>query len=199
MKSTLIYKYPNEVAKLFYYFKSLNIEEVGTNYKTFKNFIYCIEKYSENISDDKDVQKKFKGDILEIFAELFFICLENDPDVGLSKYNPISIDQDYGCDGEGVNAAGNRCAVQVKFRSNPQDIITYEELAKTDSSAKRLLKIDTSIDKTLWVFTSAYDISNSVRKVMGNSIVLVGYNQISYKVDNNVGFWDNVWEIIKNV
>lgn len=197
MKTTLILKYPAEVAKIFYYLKSIDIAEVGNNYKTFTHFIDIIEKFSEKISTDKEIQKTFKGDLLEIFAEIFFNIFENDPEVGLKDYTPISIDQDYGCDAVGINANGLKCAVQVKFRSNPLDNISYEELAKTDVSAKRLLDIDTSTNNSIWLFTSAFDISNSARKVFSKSIVVINKNKISYLIDNNINFWNKAWDIIK--
>jgi hypothetical protein len=153
---------------------------------------------ADKLSTDKDVQKKFKGDMLEIFAEIFFTCFENDPEVGLKMYAPVSIEEDYGCDGSGVAANGLRCAVQVKFRNNPTDCVTYEELAKTDCSARRIMCIDTAKEKTLWLFTSAYDVSNSARKVLGDSLIVIGKNQICYNVDNNISFWDKAWEMIKN-
>lgn len=197
MKTTLISKYPVEISKLFYYFKSLDISEVGNNYKTFSHFIDCIKKYSENISNDENIQKKFKGDILEVFAEIFFTCFENDPEIGLKNYTPISIDSDYGCDAFGLNAAGQKCAVQVKFRNNPLDSVTYEELAKTDVSARRLLNVNTSLHNSIFLFTSAYDISNSAKIVLDKSLVVIDKNKISYKIDNNISFWDKAWEIIK--
>lgn len=197
MKTTLILKYPQEVSKIFYYLKSNSVEEFGNNFKTFDTFINVVDKFADKLSTDKDVQKKFKGDMLEIFAEIFFTCFENDPEVGLINYSPVSIEADYGCDAEGSNANGNRCAVQVKFRNNPLDVVTYEELAKTDVSATRLLDINTTLPNSIWLFTSAYDVSNSARKVLRKSLVVIGRNQISYKIDNNIGFWDKAWELLR--
>lgn len=197
MKTTLINKYPEAVSKIFYYLKSQNIEQVGNNFKTFKNFIYLVEKMSDKLFDDIELRKMFKGDMLEIFAEVFFNCFESDPELGLLDYTPVSIEEDFGCDGQGINAAGNKCAVQVKFRNNPLDDITYEELAKTDCSATRLLDINTSLPNSIYIFTSAFKVSHSAEKVLGKSLVVLGKNEISYKVDNNVTFWDKAWEIIR--
>ena len=197
MNTTLISKYPEQVSKLFFYFKQLDINTQGNDVKTFKEFLTGIEEFSERISDDIDIRKKFKGDMLEIFSEVFFTLFENDPEIGIKNYKPISIDQDFGCDAEGINVNGDRVAVQVKFRSNPLDCVTYEELAKTDTSARRLLKIDTSKKDVIYIFTSAFDLSNAAKTVLDDSLVFMGFNQISYKVDNNKNFWDNAWELIK--
>lgn len=197
MKTTLINKYPEEVSKIFYYLMFNTIEDKGNNFKTFDTFINIVDKMSVKISDDVEIRKVFKGDLLEIFAEIFFNCFESDPEVGILDYTPVSIEEDFGCDGQGINAAGNRVAVQVKFRNNPLDDITYEELAKTDCSAMRLLDINTSLPNSIYIFTSAFKVSHSAQTVLGKSLVILGKNEISYKVDNNVTFWNKAWELIR--
>jgi len=142
-------------------------------------------------------QYKFKGDMLEIFAEIFFKAFQNDPRVGLTDYTPVPIEEDYGVDGFGINAAGKKCAVQIKYRANPLDSVTYAELARTYTSAILLQQIPLEGDNCLYVFTTAFDVTSPNGIVFKKMLRPITANFIAQEIDNNVNFWNAAFNEIK--
>jgi hypothetical protein len=180
-----------ECCIIFEDFKNRN--GVNATFDAFKGAI-------ENSASSKPIEEQnvFKGDMLEIFAEIFFKAFQNDPRVGLSDYTPVPLEEDYGVDGLGVNAAGKQCAVQVKFRSNPLDSVTYAELSRTYASAVLLQKIPLEGDSCLYVFTTAYDVTHPNGTVFNKMLRVISHKIISEEVDNNINFWNTAFEEIKD-
>lgn len=164
---------------------------------TLKEYIKFIVKETKDI-EDEDAKQVFKGDMLEILAEIFFKAFSNSPQVGLSDYTPVPLEEDYGVDGFGVNAAGNRCAVQVKYRSNPADSVLYSEMARTYTSATIQLKIPLVGEDCLYVFTTSDDVTLACHTVFGKMLRVINRNIISNEIDNNVNFWKFAYEEIKD-
>lgn len=174
-------------------------------YEDFKNrkgvdatldaFKAAIEKHAAPLLVEE--QHAFKGDMLEIFAEIFFKAFQNDPRVGLSDYTPVPLEEDYGVDGYGKNAAGKQCAVQIKYRANPLDSVTYAELSRTYTSAMLLQQIPLEGDDCLYVFTTAYDVTSPNGVVFKKMLRVISHKVISQEVDSNVNFWDHAFEEIK--
>jgi len=166
---------------------------------TFENFLAEIEKWASKIIEQED-QDIFRGDMLEILAEMFFGAFANDPAVGLIGYTPVPLPEDYGMDGMGNNAAGTTCAVQVKYRGDPTDLVTYAEIARTFTSAvlQRNLPLYNGSDN-IFIFTSAYDVTVACKTVMGNKIHILNRGIIQNKIDNNVSFWEYTFNEIKEV
>jgi hypothetical protein len=157
---------------------------------TFEAFLVEIEKRASKISDQEE-QDNFRGDMLEILAEMFFGAFSNDPAVGLTGYTPIPLPEDYGVDGTGNNAAGTKCAVQVKYRGDPMNSVTYAEIARTFTSAVLQLGLPLyNGSNNIFIFTSAYDVTVACKTVMGDKIHVLTRSIIQSKIDNNVSFWE---------
>jgi hypothetical protein len=131
---------------------------------------------------------------------MFFGAFANDPSVGLTGYTPVPLPEDYGMDGQGNNAAGIDCAVQVKYRGDPTDLVTYAEIARTFTSAvlQRGLPLYNGSDN-IFIFTSAYDVTVACKTVMGNKIHVLNRGIIQQKIDNNVSFWEYAFNEVKEV
>ena len=144
----------------------------------------------------KDEINKFKGDMLEVLAELFFHQFGADEAVGLTDYCPVDIEADYGVDAVGTNANGHKCAVQVKYRSNPADPISYADIARTFTSAIRQLNLEDVYrhDRTVYLFTTANGVTGPFEKVMGQKCVVISRTAIATKIDNNKTFWAKAHE-----
>lgn len=168
----------------------------GTNNATFKEYLSFVETSSQSIKDP-DEQMSYKGDMLEILAEIFFKAFQNSPVVGLTDYIPVPLEEDYGVDGYGINAIGKKCAVQVKYRHNPLDHVLYAEIARTYTSGILQLKLPLDGDDCIFVFTSAYDVTVACKTVFGKMVRVLDYNVISHEIDNNVSFWNLAFEEIK--
>lgn len=139
----------------------------------------------------RDVLNKFKGDMLEVLSEIFFRQFEADEAIGIRDYVPVQLDSDYGVDAVGTDVNGHQVAVQVKYRSNPSDRISYADIARTFTSAVCQLKMNDVLvhDHTIFLLTTASDVTGAFNKVMGKKAVIVARPHIATKIDNNKTFW----------
>lgn len=147
---------------------------------------------------ERDVLNKFKGDMLEVFSEIFFTIFDSDEAIGISDYTPVDLDADYGVDATGQNVNGHQVAIQVKYRANPSDYITYGDIARTFTSAVCQMKMQDVMqhDHTVYLFTTAGAVTGAWQKVMGKKSVVITRGNIATKVDNNINFWGRAWEMI---
>ena len=168
---------------------------------TIENWISLVESHASNIGLNKDdaeerikIQNEFRGDMLEILAEIFFKNSEFDDRFGLSKYEVADSASDYGVDGIGYNSHGYKCAVQCKYRANPNpqgdDQIKYEDLTKTYFDGRENHNCDLDKENTVYLFTTANDCSHIVRKNFKKKLVFIGRNELSEIIHQNVNFWN---------
>ena len=128
--------------------------------------------------------------MLEVFAEIFFNLFQADERIGIRNYTPILIDSDFGVDAKGINANGHGCVVQVKYRSNPQDLITYSDIAKTFTAGVLQHKIPLyENEHTVFLITTSSGISGAFNKIFEKTAVIILRKDIAEKVDNNKNFW----------
>jgi len=186
MKTPLLATHGNDLFTLMFNFRDGNA--------TLREFINAIERMinQKNLSDE--LANKYKGDYLEIFAEIFFNAFENDPSIGLKDYTPIAIENDYGVDATGINAVNNKVAVQVKYRSNPRDLVLYEEIAKTYTSGRIALELDLDKMNSIYVFTPAIGVTPACQKVLGNRLVILNIDIIGDYIRNNTNFWEYAFQ-----
>lgn len=163
---------------------------------TLDDYMKAVEAQASSIKDP-DEQLVLKGDMLEILAEIFFKAFANDPRVGLTGYEPIPLEEDYGVNGFGVNAAGHKVPVQIKWRSNPTDLVLYAEMARTYASAMVQLNIPVEGRDSLYVFTTANDVTVACKTVFKDMLRVIDGNIIRDQIDNNVSFWNVAFEEIK--
>lgn len=168
----------------------------GSNNSTLAEFMKAIESHASEIEDYNE-QLAFKGDMLEIFADIFFKAFSADPAIGLVDYEPVPLEEDYGVDGFGVNAAGNKVPVQVKYRSNPKESVLYAEVARTYTSAKLQLKIPCEGKDSVYVFTTADDTTIACQTVFGEMCRVINRQLITHYVDYNENFWKAAYNEIE--
>ena len=136
--------------------------------------------------------------MLEVFSEIFFYQFQSDESLGVTEYSPIEINDDYGVDARGINVNGKQTAIQVKYRSNPEDKISYADIARTFTSAVLQLHMKDVIDndRTVFLFTNAGGVTGAFDTVMQKKTVIITRGVISTKVDNNVTFWKNAFDMM---
>lgn len=80
---------------------------------------------------------KYKGDGFEFLSEIFLKSHAYDNRIGITSYEPVQ-DDDTGVDGTGINLAGDKCVIQIKYRSNSQGVLTSnkDHLSNLFSSAQ---------------------------------------------------------------
>lgn len=190
LKSTMISSYPLE------YFELYKMAKPGFTFRQWYNRVETISKHM----GDLNTRNKFKGDMLEVFAEIFFTIFQSDEGLGITQYNPIDINDDYGVDAVGVNVNGHNVAIQVKYRSNPQELITYADIAKTYTSALMQFNLNdvAKYNKTLYLFTNSNGVTGAFTKVMQQKVVIINKGVITTKIDNNKTFWLKAYDMIFN-
>ena len=151
---------------------------------------------------EEDGSDKLKGDLFEIFAEIFFKLTSSDSRVGITDYTPERTD-DYGVDGYGIAMNGLPCTVQVKFRSDITKKLTIKDLKNFQGLSYKKYKVPVESTRNLFVFTNCVGVHwNTETRVMENSIVtFCAFNgesnhSLNSLIDNNYSFWRNVEKII---
>jgi len=66
---------------------------------------------------------KYVGDGFEFLIEIFLKTHFCDNTIGISEYEPIQVD-DTGADGIGKNINGEKCVIQIKYRTNTTGFLT---------------------------------------------------------------------------
>ena len=191
LKCTMIHSYPRE------YFDLYQLAENGFTFRQWNNEVIRIAN-SRELNLDEDARNKFKGDMLEVFSEIFFYQFQTDEALGITEYQPIEINDDYGVDARGINVNGKQTAIQVKYRSNPEDKISYADIARTFTSAVLQLHMKDVIDndRTVFLFTNAGGVTGAFDTVMQKKTVIITRAVIATKVDNNVTFWKNAFDMM---
>lgn len=152
---------------------------------------------------EEDGADKLKGDLFEIFAEIFFKLTSSDSRVGIIDYTPGPSTDDYGVDGYGIAMNGSPCTVQVKFRSDITTKLTIKDIKNFQGLSYKRYKVPVESTRNLFIFTNCSGIHwNTETKVMENSVVtFCSFNgesnhSINYLIDNNYSFWKNVEKIV---
>jgi hypothetical protein len=165
------------------------IHKYGEEFK--KNCINNIKNIETLESDIQEIYNQFVGDYFEAFAEFFLKSFNNDSRYGVKDYLPNIDKEDMGVDGYGFcyddTNGRNPCVIQVKYRSNPMDEITYSALAKTFCQGILEFKIEKDIDKNLILFGSS-DANYKAKDFFKKELFVISDKAINMEI-NNVEFW----------
>jgi hypothetical protein len=142
-----------------------------------------------------DKVNTFKGNMFEVFGEIFFRAFKNDPAVGLCEYEIVTLDDDYGVDAIGTNANGDRVAVQFKFKSSPLEVVEYAALARTYTAGRIRHKLDLDKHDSIWLVTTGNGVTGPCKEVLGKRLRVIYRDIIAGKIDN-MSFWKDVEEQI---
>ena len=104
--------------------KCHNLAELFAGVSTLSKFMRRLEKQSLTDVSRYD-SLRYLGDGFEFFIELFLALHPCDNRVGVHDYSPIQ-ENDNGVDGIGKNIKGEKCVVQVKYRSNNKTLLTAD-------------------------------------------------------------------------
>ena len=181
-------------------------EQVGL--KRFKNWTANASlKVAESLHDKDseqytDCMNKFKGDSLEILAEIFFKLSGaiNPTAAHIRNYEPCNSSEDFGVDGTGLNANNDKVAVQVKYRGNPANPITYHDIARTFADGTVNYHLNLTKPHTILLFTTSNDITIPCKKFFQQDtriLEVLNYSDIDYFIRNNKGFWVEAWNEVQ--
>lgn len=139
--------------------------------------------------------EKYVGDGFEFLVELLIKLSPVDNRIGIVDYSPIQSNKDNGVDGYGKNLLNRKCAIQVKYRSNTEKVLTAGEDKLdsfiTESVLEGIIPEQVEEIKNHFIFTTAdglhYYTNNE--KFRG-SVRCIGNKELRELLDNNVHFWD---------
>lgn len=154
--------------------------------------------------DDESGINKLKGDLFEIFAELFFKLTTSDNRIGIVDYRPVIDSDDYGVDGVGIAINNAPVTVQVKFRSNVTELLTIKHIKNLQGLSYKKHKVPVESGTNIVIFTNCAGVHwNTETNVMRKSILVYSsfenpsqYN-LTKLIDGNNSFWKNLISIIK--
>lgn len=156
--------------------------------KLSKNF----ELYSYKDGD------KVKGDLFEIFSECFFKILSADNRIGVYGYQPAPPIEDYGVDGFGLGMNELPLTIQVKFRSDTTTELTSDDIKQFAFQSIIEYNVDKDTRTNMIVFTNSKGLHwLTESKVFSGRVRAIGYDIISQIIDNNMVFWRELSDLIK--
>lgn len=167
-------------------------------------FMRKLEKQAK-LDPDRYDRDKYVGDGLEFLMNIFILTAEFDKRVGISKYEPVQSD-DNGVDGIGFNLNGEKCAIQIKYRSNTMKGLTANEDHLTNFTNDAMMKYriiipekNTDIPRH-YVFTTAQGLNfYTDANVFKGFVKCYGIDDLKYFLDDNFNFWNLCREIAKEL
>ena len=145
---------------------------------------------------------KFRGDSFEFFIELFLKIFDTEKRVLVSNSHPLPPNDDNGCDGLGNNLIGEKCVVQIKFRSDPTYLLegNKDHLTNMTNEAQFLgvvYNLDDEKNYRHFVFTTGEGLNhNTDNTTFKNKVYCFGIKKFRKMVDNNIPFWNKCREIV---
>lgn len=167
-------------------------------------FMGKLEKQSL-IDPDRYDSNKYKGDGFEFLVEILLKSHAYDNRLGITSYEPVQSD-DNGVDGVGVNLSGEKCVVQVKYRSNSKTVLTAntDHLSNMISDGMIKHKVVIAEDNTKiprhYVVTTATGLHHYTDNENFKGFVhCIGFEHLRALLDNNLSFWNLCREIVKEI
>ena len=155
---------------------------------------------------------KYKGDAFEFLVEILLKSHAYDNRLGITSYDPVQSD-DNGVDGVGVNLSGEKCVVQVKYRSNKGAVLTANQDHLSNMISDGMFKHGVSADPVKlslitegkvaplhYVITTATGLHHYTDNENFKGYVhCIGYDQLRAMLDNNLSFWNLCRQISKSI
>jgi len=173
-------------------------------------FMNKLEKQSL-IDPDRYDSNKYKGDGFEFLVEILLKSHAYDNRLGITNYEPVQSD-DNGVDGVGVNLSGEKCVVQVKYRSNSRSVLTSDDKLGnmiSDGMFKHGVSADTKVLESIknkqtaplhYVITTATGLHHYTDNEFFKGFVhCIGFDHLKALLDNNLSFWNLCRETAKEI
>ena len=148
---------------------------------------------------------KYKGDGFEFLVEILLKSHAYDNRLGITNYEPVQSD-DNGVDGVGMNLVGEKCVVQVKYRSDKSSVLTanQDHLSNMISDGMIKHKVVIAEDNKKcprhYVITTATGLHHYTDNENFKGYVhCIGFDQLRSMLDNNISFWNLCREISKEI
>lgn len=166
------------------------------NCNKLSTFCTRLEKQAA-LHPDRYDPDKYKGDGFELFTEALIKLAPYDNRIGIGEYNVVE-GQDTGVDGSGIGANGKPATVQVKYRSNGQQVLTtnQDHLSNFVMSSVLHEGVDANDTMNMLIVTTAEGLHYFTdAEMFGGKVRCLGREQLRELVDNNQLFWDRFREL----
>lgn len=145
---------------------------------------------------------KYMGDGFEMFVEIFLKSHAYDNRIGITRYEPIQ-SNDNGVDGIGYNIIGEKSAIQIKYRSNTNHVLTADGDHLANMISDAVLNHDIqkpSFDKppVYYIITTGKGLHRYTETDFFKGYVkCFGFEDLKFLLDGNKSFWDLCRSIAK--
>lgn len=157
-----------------------------------KSFMRKLERQSQEDRAQSWTADEYKGMAFEALIEVLITASPIDKRINITDYRPHSakIDgRDMGIDGFGRSHNGNHHTVQIKYRIDPNAILTTKD-SISNFVAKTMTHPDYK-DADMTIFTTAQNLHEVIAEDMYHGRVrTLGRRDLSKLIDNNKAFWN---------
>lgn len=177
--------------------RSHDLKGLFKNVNKLSSFMKILEKQSK-MFPDRYPTEQYLGDGWEFFCEALIKTHQYDNRLGIRDYVIVS-NNDNGVDGYGINFFGETCAVQPKYRTNTQGLLTSGKDSLDSFITEALLEkgIIPNKQSRHYVFTTAKGLHHYTdHEKFRGTVKCFGYDEIRSLVDNNLHFWNFIREEI---
>lgn len=181
-----------------------NLKALFDKTNKISTFMNKLEKQSL-LDPDRYESNKYKGDGFEFLVEIFLKSHAYDNRLGITNYEPIQTD-DNGVDGIGLNLIGEKCVIQVKYRSNNKSVLTanQDHLSNMISDGMIQHKVVIAEDNTKcprhYVITTATGLHHYTDNENFKGFVhCIGFDQLRSMLDGNISFWNLCRTIVNEI
>lgn len=144
---------------------------------------------------------KYRGHGFELFVEALFKLSPVDNRLGMYNYKPTEVSEDTGVDATGTGINGKNAAVQIKFCSNKETLLTAnkDRLMNFGFAAQNKYSVDIEDKNNMIIVTNAKALHHFTSSEMFlNKVHVVHYKTLSGLVNNNIAFWNLFRELVAN-
>lgn len=163
---------------------------------TLEEFIKNVVKYGKVQDPDIYEPLKYMGDCWELFAEFFFKFFNGDHILTYTANYEPNLEVDRGIDGRGIctlDAKPN--VIQHKFKANPNVYLTNDDNISNIVADATLNGGLIPNGKNVIIFTSCKGVHPNHAMASAHCI---SKKEIARRVNENLVFWNDFMEIIKN-
>lgn len=171
-----------------------------TNCVTLADFVKKLKKQS-GLNPARYDPPKYIGDGFELFVEALVKLSPVDNRIGISNYQNAPYDE-AGVDGFGLGLNGNPAAVQVKFKSDHESLLTEtcDNIAGfgmvAHSSDYNVLREDSATN--LLVITYGDGLHPKTKEhFFRDGVRVLGRSELRRLVDNNLMFWKHFADLVE--
>jgi len=168
-----------------------NLTELLTNCHLLSTFCGRLEKQSK-LFPDRIRPDKYKGDGFELLIEALLKLSPVDNRLGIFNYQPADERSDKGIDGRGLGIDGKLATIQIKYRSNHDQLLTTNNDHLSNFVMSSLFEgVEKDSCKNMLIITTAKGLHHFTDKEMFESKVrCIGQDDLRHLIDNNLNFWN---------